>query len=109
MRDASRACGQDAVQHMPPAIVGEEGEAPMEAKYSGRSSQGLVDPDLTKSPGNQARETWEDELLGLTDEEAEWLALLGPDLFWRAWTRRTPKEFRTRDRETGRYLPGRRV
>ena len=40
-------------------------------------------------------ETWEDEVLNLTDEEAEWLALLGPDLFWQAWTRRVPKEFRS--------------
>ena len=77
----------------------------MEEKHRSGSSEGVGDSDLSKSPGNETPE-FEDELLHLTDEEAEWLALLGPDLFWQAWTRRVPKEFRTR-MEDGKYLPGR--
>ena len=124
MRRSSRTGGQDAVYDMPPPIDEGKGEAPMEESDSGRSRQGVTcncpgpdldvghfakyhvnDSDLTKSPGNEVRE-FEDELLLLTDEEAEWLALLGPDLFWQAWTRRVPKEFRTRMKD-GKYLPGR--
>ena len=87
---------------MPPPIDEGKGEAPMEEEHSGGSGQGVDDSGFSKSPGNE----FEDELLRLTDEEAEWLALLGPDLFWQAWTRRVPKEFRTR-MEDGKYLPGR--